>query len=112
MLLALRILVLTLGMFASSAPAVCAQEREAKSKFDTALVESVKPARPASSQVLDRIAEFFRMPIVNVALVALGVLGLIFEFKLPGTTFPGSVAAICFVLFFWAYSFVGEFTLL
>jgi membrane-bound ClpP family serine protease len=31
---------------------------------------------------------------------------------MPGSTFPGSVAAICFVLFFWAYSFVGQFTLL
>ena len=47
-----------------------------------------------------------------IALIAMGLIGLIFEFKLPGTTFPGSVAAICFVLFFWAYSFVGEFTLL
>src|SRR5262249_17422065 len=36
----------------------------------------------------------------------------ILELKLPGTTFPGALAALCFVLFFWAYSFVGEFTLL
>jgi len=77
------------------------------------------PAQPeigrASDQPakwLDRVAEFFRLPIVNVALITVGLIGLFFEFKLPGTTFPGSVAAICFVLFFWAYSFVGQFTLL
>jgi membrane-bound ClpP family serine protease len=34
------------------------------------------------------------------------------ELKMPGTTVPGVLAAICFVLFFWAYSFVGQFTLL
>jgi len=73
---------------------------------------NVAAPRPASTQWLDRVAEFFRQPIVYVALIAVGVTGLIFEFKMPGTTFPGSVAAFCFVLFFWAYSFVGEFTLL
>jgi membrane-bound ClpP family serine protease len=108
----LRAIVLALGMI-SLVPAVCAQQPDGKFKADNALIEISKPApRSAASQVLDRVAEFFRKPIVNVALIALGVLGLIFEFKLPGTTFPGSVAAICFVLFFWAYSFVGEFTLL
>ena len=31
---------------------------------------------------------------------------------MPGATLPGVVSAVCFVLFFWAYSFVGEFTFL
>ncbi len=62
--------------------------------------------------LLDRIAEFFREPLVNFVLIMLGIVGLILELKMPGTTFPGAIAAICFVLFFWAYSFVGEFTLL
>ena len=70
------------------------------------------PNRAESTKSLDRIAGFFRMPIVHVALVAIGLIGLIFEFKYPGTTFPGSVAAICFVLFFWSFSFVGEFIVL
>ncbi|MCS7047299.1 MAG: hypothetical protein NZO58_13150, partial [Gemmataceae bacterium] len=61
---------------------------------------------------LDRIAEFFREPWVRFLLIMLGIIGLIFELKMPGATFPGIVAAVCFVLFFWAYSFVGEFTLL
>lgn len=80
---------------------------------DLPRVELHAPKAPmAQTQWLDRVAEFFRMPIVNIALITLGLIGLIFEFKLPGTTWPGSVAAICFVLFFWAYSFVGQFTLL
>jgi len=68
--------------------------------------------RPPQSQWLDRVAEFFRLPVVNFALVTLGIIGLIFEFKFPGKTLPGSVAALCFVLFFWANSFVGRFTIL
>ena len=70
------------------------------------------PVRVSRDDLLDRIAEFFREPIVNFILIMLGIIGLILELKLPGTTFPGAIAAICFVLFFWAYSFVGEFTLL
>lgn len=114
MLLGMHSLVLALGTLMLSASILCAQEPAAKPKADHALIDWPKaaPPRPAQSQVLDRVAEFFRMPIVNIALIALGVLGLIFEFKLPGTTLPGSVAAVCFVLFFWAYSFVGQFTLL
>lgn len=57
-------------------------------------------------------ADFFRHPLVNFALVTLGVLGFILELKMPGTTVPGVIGAICFVLFFWSYSFVGEFVLL
>jgi len=68
--------------------------------------------RVSRDDLLDRIAEFFREPMVNFVLIMLGIAGLILELKLPGTTFPGAIAAICFVLFFWAYSFVGEFTLL
>lgn len=68
--------------------------------------------RPPQAQWLDRVAEFFRYPVVNFALVTLGIIGLIFEFKFPGKTLPGSVAALCFVLFFWANSFVGRFTIL
>src|SRR5688500_4200755 len=62
-----------------------------------------RPETPRPVQTLDRIAAFFRLTIVDVALVTIGLIGLIFEFKYPGTTFPGGVAAICFVLFFWAH---------
>ncbi len=114
MCLGLSSLVLALGMLLMSVPSVCAQERSVKPDLIVQAGDAprVVSARPPQTQLLDRIARFFRNPIVNIALIALGVIGLIFEFKLPGTTFPGGVAAICFVLFFWAYSFVGEFTLL
>lgn len=68
--------------------------------------------RVSRDDALDHVAEFFREPWVNFLLIMVGIIGLILEVKLPGTTVPGTVAAICFVLFFWAYSFVGEFTLL
>lgn len=68
--------------------------------------------RVSRDDYLDQIAEFFREPWVNFLLIMLGIIGLILEMKLPGTTIPGTIAAVCFVLFFWAYSFVGEFTLL
>jgi membrane-bound serine protease (ClpP class) len=61
---------------------------------------------------LDQVAEFFREPWVNFLLLMFGIIGLILELKLPGATLPGVISALCFVLFFWAYSFVGEFTLL
>ncbi len=68
--------------------------------------------RIARDDWLEKVAEFFREPVVNFILIMLGIVGLILELKLPGTTVPGVIAAICFVLFFWAYSFVGQFTLL
>jgi membrane-bound ClpP family serine protease len=99
----LTVLLLT-GLLLST-PALRADDLPAKAR---ALADDP----PAPAKWLDRVAEFFRLPVVNVALITIGLIGLFFEFKLPGTTFPGSVAAICFVLFFWAYSFVGQFTLL
>jgi membrane-bound serine protease (ClpP class) len=68
--------------------------------------------RIARDDWLEQVAEFFREPLVNFILIMVGIVGLIMELKLPGTTVPGVIAAICFVLFFWAYSFVGQFTLL
>jgi membrane-bound ClpP family serine protease len=61
---------------------------------------------------LDEIAEFFRGPLVKMVLVMLGIIGLIIELKMPGTAIGGIVAGICFVLFFWAHSFIGEYTML
>jgi membrane-bound ClpP family serine protease len=53
---------------------------------------------------LDRLAEFLRHPLVSVLLVMVGVAGLILELKMPGVSLPGIVAALCFVLYFWAHS--------
>jgi membrane-bound ClpP family serine protease len=68
--------------------------------------------RVARDDWLDQIAEWFREPWVRFLLIMLGIIGLILELKLPGATLPGVLSAICFVLFFWASSFVGEFTFL
>jgi membrane-bound ClpP family serine protease len=68
--------------------------------------------RVARDDWLDKVAEFFREPIVNVILIMLGIVGLILELKMPGVTLPGILSAVCFVLFFWAYSFTGQFTML
>jgi len=58
---------------------------------------------------LDRFAEFLRKPVVTVLLVVIGFTGLILELKVPGLTVPGIIAALCFILVFWAQSrFSGE----
>jgi membrane-bound serine protease (ClpP class) len=59
---------------------------------------------------LDDLAYFLRLPATSIFLVMLGIVCLILEMKVPGVTFPGIIAAICFVLFFWAYSpLAGQF---
>ncbi|VTU02368.1 Membrane-bound serine protease (ClpP class) OS=Singulisphaera acidiphila (strain ATCC BAA-1392 / DSM 18658 / VKM B-2454 / MOB10) GN=Sinac_1414 PE=4 SV=1: NfeD [Gemmataceae bacterium] len=58
---------------------------------------------------LDKFADFLRNPTVTVLLVVLGFTGLILELKLPGLTVPGIIAALCFILVFWAHSkFSGQ----
>lgn len=71
--------------------------------LDPARVKEVSPGW------LDRFAEFLRMPVVTVLLVVIGFTGLILELKVPGLTVPGIIAALCFILVFWANSrFSGE----
>jgi len=70
----------------------------------------VQDATPAW---LDRFSSFLRMPIVTVLLVVIGFTGLILELKVPGTTVPGIVAALCFILVFWAHTrFSGQIVVL
>jgi membrane-bound ClpP family serine protease len=61
----------------------------------------VKDATPA---LLDQFASFLKLPAVTVLLVVIGFTGLILELKVPGTTVPGIVAALCFILVFWAHT--------
>ncbi len=56
---------------------------------------------------LDKFADFLRNPVVTVLLVVLGFTGLILELKVPGLTVPGIIAALCFLLVFWAHSKFG-----
>lgn len=69
-------------------------------------VEGVSAAsvRRAESDWLDTLADFLRDPWTSVILVMVGITCLILELKMPGVGLPGVIAAICFVLFFWAHS--------
>jgi membrane-bound ClpP family serine protease len=53
---------------------------------------------------LDGLAEFLKYPAVGALLIMVGLTCLILEFKTPGVGLPGVIAAVCFVLFFWAHS--------
>ena len=63
--------------------------------------------REGGSDWLDAVAAFLCNKVVAMFLVMIGIAALILEFKLPGATVPGIVAAICFVLYFWAHSQVA-----
>ena len=66
-----------------------------------------------NASALDRFAEFLKIPAVTVLLVVIGFTGLILELKVPGTTVPGIVSALCFILVFWAHTqFSGQIAVL
>jgi hypothetical protein len=60
-----------------------------------------------------RLAEFLTLPLVSVFLIMIGIACLILELKMPGVGLPGVIAAVCFVLYFWAQSqLAGQMTML
>jgi len=62
---------------------------------------------------LYRLAEFLAHPAVSVFLIMIGIACLILELKVPGVGLPGVIAAVCFVLYFWAQSHLaGQITTL
>jgi len=70
----------------------------------------VQDATPAW---LDQFSAFLKKPVVTVLLVVIGFTGLILELKVPGTTVPGIIAALCFILVFWAHTrFSGQVVVL
>src|SRR5262249_39749178 len=72
-----------------------------------------KQPRDVGSDWLEDLAEFLCSPAVSVFLVMICITGLILELKVPGIGLPGVVAAICFVLYFWAHSqLAGHLTML
>ena len=82
-------------------------ELYAKYGLDSSKVRDATPAW------LDRFANFLKNPMVTVLLVVIGFTGLILELKVPGTTVPGIVAALCFILVFWAHTqFSGQVAVL
>lgn len=69
--------------------------------------------RDASLDWLDEVAAFLRLGWVGALLIIVGIMGLILELKLPGVGLPGVLAAIAFVLYFWAHSQMhGNMTML
>lgn len=73
---------------------------------------NLERVRDASPDWLDSIAEFLRTGWVSLLLVVVGFICLILEFKIPGATAPGVIAAICFVLFFWSQAVNGQIIIL
>ncbi len=65
---------------------------------------TLSQVRTSEADWLDGLADFLRDPWTSVVLVMLGITCLILELKMPGVGLPGVIAAICFVLFFWAHS--------
>ena len=59
--------------------------------------------REATPGWVDQLRNFIQNPAVTTILVLVGFIGLILELKVPGTTVPGIVAALCFILVFWAW---------
>ena len=69
--------------------------------------------KEASTPWLDKFASFIKQPAVTVLLIVIGFTGLILELKVPGTAVPGIIAALCFILVFWAYTqFSGQVVML
>lgn len=56
---------------------------------------------------LDGLVFFLRHEVTTVFLVIIGFTCLILELKSPGLTFPGVTAAVCFLLVFWAHSWMA-----
>jgi membrane-bound ClpP family serine protease len=72
-----------------------------------------KQPHDVSADWLEDLAAFLCSPVVSVFLVMIGIAGLILELKVPGVGLPGVIAAICFVLYFWAHSqLAGHLTML
>lgn len=69
--------------------------------------------REATLGPLEKFGQFLRIPSVTVILVLIGFTGLILELKVPGATVPGIVAALSFILLFWAHTqFSGQVAVL
>jgi membrane-bound ClpP family serine protease len=72
-----------------------------------------KGVKEAGPDWLDALAAFLRHPMMSVVLVMIGIVCLVLELKMPGVGLPGILAALCFVLFFWAHSqLAGQITML
>jgi len=70
-----------------------------------------KDVRDSKPGWLDDFAAFIRRTEISILLVIIAFAGLILEFKMPGSTIPGLISLICFVLFFWAHAYANGATI-
>lgn len=63
--------------------------------------------RSSEPSWMDSFAAFLRRPEVSIMLVIIGIAGMVLEMKAPGLIIPGVIAAVCFILFFWAQTQLG-----
>ena len=63
--------------------------------------------RSSEPSWMDSFAAFLRRPQVSILLVIIGIAGMVLEMKAPGLIVPGVIAAVCFILFFWAQTQLG-----
>lgn len=69
--------------------------------------------RDSGYDFLYQLAQFLTHPLVSFFLIVIGIACLILELKMPGVSLPGVIAAVCFVLYFWAQSRLsGQLTML
>ena len=88
------------------------ETRDIEQVYERYGVEADK-VRDATPAWLDRFAGFLKLPPVTVLLVVIAFTGLILELKVPGTTVPGIISALCFILVFWAHTqFSGQVAVL
>ncbi len=64
----------------------------------------VDKADDATPDLISQFRDILRMPVVTVILIILGFIGLMLELKVPGVVVPGIVAALAFILLFWAWA--------
>jgi membrane-bound ClpP family serine protease len=86
------------GLVADDGVVSSYEELCSRQKLDSTTV------KVADTDWLDALTDFLKHPVTSVVLVMIGITCLILELKMPGVSLPGVLAAICFVLFFWAHS--------
>lgn len=80
---------------------------------DLQRVYGLSRVRDGGFDFLYQLAQFLTHPLVSVFLIMIGIACLILELKMPGVGLPGVIAAVCFVLYFWAQSqLAGQLTML
>jgi len=88
--------------------------REVVSEYeDFKSLYGLSRVRDISYDFLYQLAQFLTHPLVSVFVIMIGIACLILELKMPGVGLPGVIAAVCFVLYFWAQSqLAGQLTML